>query len=185
MPVYRGIVLTLHSQFNIDIFPEYPARPQTYYAERGIVGKAPELFDEATSTTNVFVPVFPGSQFWIAFAVRPPVPEDQQFFFKLFINGSHIVSWTTGKEEGWKGKTMFGLYERDEGDGRKKVEKRALCFTPPKGEYGREWTDVPDVFDETAVVEIRVFRAHGKKRTTRELERYEDSEYAKQVRGIK
>lgn len=185
MPVYRGIVITLHSQFSIDIFPEFPARPQAYYADRGITKKVPELFDEAESTCNVFVPVFPGSQFWISYTVRQPVPEDQQFFFKLYINGAHIVSWTTGKEEGWKGKTMFALYERDDGTGKKRIEKRALCFTPPDGGYGREWTDVVDALDETAVLEIRVFRAHGKKRAERKVEPFDHSEYAKQVRGIK
>ncbi|PVI04027.1 hypothetical protein DM02DRAFT_669400 [Periconia macrospinosa] len=184
MPVYRGIAITLHSQFNIDIFPEFPARPQAFYAERGIAKKVPELFDEASSTANVFVPVFPGSQFWIAYAVRPPVPEDQQFFFKLFINGAHIVSWATGKDEDWKGKTMFALYERDDGDGKKRVEKRALCFTPPDGGYGQEWTDIVDPFDESAMIEIRVFRAHGKKRVERNVVQFEKSEYAKQVRGV-
>jgi hypothetical protein len=184
MPTYRGIVVTLRSQFDVELLPEFPPRLQQVYTDRGITKTVPPLFDEKTSTCSVYVPVFPGSQFWIGYSVCPPVPEDQQFLFKLFINGAHIVSWSTGKEEGWKGKTMFGLYEIKDEDGNRRVEKRMLCFTTPDGKNGQQWTDVTDAFDEKAVMEIRVYRAHGRKRVEREVEEYDETEYGKNQRGI-
>jgi hypothetical protein len=183
MPKYRGVNIELHSQFDIETFPEYRPRLQDHYTEQGISGKVPSFTDEKTATCSVYIPVLPGSQFWIGYSVSPPVPEDQQFLFKLFINSAHIVSWSTDKEQNWKGKTMFGLYERECGDGRKRVEKRVLCFTPPDPKT-KQWNDVSDAFDEESYMEIRVYRAHASKRTERQVEEYKDTAHGKSRRGI-
>lgn len=183
MPTYRGISLELHSQFDIETIPEYRPRPQEHYAERGLSGKVPPFIDEKSATCSVYVPVLPGSQFWIGYSVAQPVPEDQQFLFKLFINGAHIVSWSTGSKHNWKGKTMFGLFEREYEDGRQRAEKRVLCFTPPNRKT-KQWTDVADAFDEESYMEIRVHRAHGSKRVARQVEGYKDTAHGKNQRGI-
>jgi len=183
MPTYRSINIELHSQFDIETFPEYRPRPQKHYAENGISGSIPRFIDEKTATCSVYVPVLPGSQFWIGYSVSPPVPEDQQFLFKLFINGAHIVSWSTGKEHSWKGKMMFGLYEREFEDGKKRIEKRVLCFTPPDRKT-KKWTDVENAFDENTYMEIRVHRAHGSKRIERQVEEYKNTDHGKSRRGI-
>ncbi|KAI4915254.1 hypothetical protein J4E85_010378 [Alternaria conjuncta] len=166
----RSIDVGLHSQFDIEKLPEY--RP----APRGNSSFTPEPVDEKTSTCSVYVPALPGSTFWIEYAVSPPVPEGHYFLFKLYINGAHVVSWSTGKDEEWQGKTMFGLFESP-GDGgdRKKFEKRVLCFTTK---------DDVNAFDETARVEIRVHRAHGRKRVERQAEEYKQTEHAKTETGI-
>src|ERR1700755_400102 len=123
MPTYRSINLELHSQFDIETLPEFFPRPQSYYAGRGNSTHIPSPFDEKTSTCSVYISVIPASQFWIVYSISPPIPEEQQFLFKLFINGAHIVSWSTGRSDNWKGRTMFALYEREEGgDGKKRVE---------------------------------------------------------------
>lgn len=183
MPTYRSINIELHSQFDIETFPEYRPRSPEYYAEHGVKGPIPPHVDDKTSTCNVYVPVLPGSQFWIGYSVSPPVPDDQLFLFKLFINGAHIVSWSTGKEHGWKGKTMFGLYEREYEHGRTRVEKRVLCFTPPNRKT-KEWSDVADAFDTDAYMEIRIHRAHASKRFMRQVEPYKDTVHGKSRRGI-
>jgi hypothetical protein len=183
MPNYRSINVALHSQFDIETFPEYAPQPQEYYAQRGIAGKVPPLIDEKTATCSVYIPVFPGSQFWISYSVSPPVPDDQQFLFKLFINGAHVVSWSAGRAQDWKGKTMFGLYEKECEDGKKRVEKRVLCFTPPDKKT-KQWTDVIDAFDEDAYMEIRVHRAHRSKRIERDIKEFKDTEHGKRQRGI-
>ncbi|KAF2686091.1 hypothetical protein K458DRAFT_238457, partial [Lentithecium fluviatile CBS 122367] len=180
---YRSINVALHSQFDVEIIPEYRPRPQEFYTERGVEGKVPPLVDEKTPTCSVYIPVLPGSQFWIAYSISPPVPKDQQFLFKLFINGAHIVNWSTGKEQRWEGKTMFGLYERECEDGKKRIEKRVLCFTPPNKKT-KQWTDVTDAFDESACMEIRVHRAHASKRVERKVEDYKDTDHGKSRRGI-
>ncbi|KAF2477074.1 uncharacterized protein BDR25DRAFT_371009 [Lindgomyces ingoldianus] len=172
MPTYRGINIDLHSQFDINTLPEYYPKPQDYYTNLGISATVPRLVEEETSTCSVYIPVLPSSQFWIGYSILPPVPEDQHFLFKLYINNVHIVSWSCGREEKWKGKTMFGLYERGEGeDGKKRIEKRALCFTAVDRQDG-EWKDVVDPFDPDARVEIQVFRASGRKRIPRETKEF-------------
>ncbi|EAT80733.1 hypothetical protein HBI56_227900 [Parastagonospora nodorum] len=180
MPTYRSINIALHSQFDVETLPEYFPLPQKNYPD---THRVPKLIDETTSTCSVYIPVLPGSLFWIGYSVSPPVPVGQYFLFKLYINGAHIVSWSTGEEEEWKGKTMFGLYERPEDeDGRQRLEKRALRFTAMKDK--KKWDDVEDVFDEKMCLEIRVLRAHGRKRIEREVESYEKTEHAGKGKGI-
>jgi hypothetical protein len=168
---YRSIDIGLHSQFDIETLPEYRPDP------RGTSGFTPRYIEEKTSTCSVYVPALPGSMFWIGYSVSPPVPEGHYFLFKLYINGAIIMSWSTGKEEEWHGKTMFGLFESPEDeDGKKRIEKRVLCFTAK---------DSVDVFDETARVEIRVHRADGRKRVQRQAEEYKDTKHAKTGKGIR
>lgn len=183
MPTYRSINVELHSQFDVETLPEYAPQPQSYYESQGISDKVPASIDDETSTRSVYVPVLPGSQFWISYAVSQPISADQHFLFKLFINGAHITSWSSGKNEGWKGKTMFALYEREDAEGKKMVEKRALRFTPPDQDDG-EWKDVINAFDEEAYLEIRIHRAHDRKRIGREFEQYEKTAHSSRRRGI-
>jgi hypothetical protein len=178
MPTYRSINIALHSQFGIETLPEYYPPAQAHYASLGINRTAPKLVDDDTATCSVYIPVLPGSIFWIGYSVSPPVPDGHYFLFKLYVNGAHIVSWSTGKEDKWKGKTMFGLYERAEDeDGKKRVEKRMLCFGPTK--------DVTDAFDDKSCMVIKVHRAHGRKRMGRDLEEYKGTQHAKNAKGIK
>jgi hypothetical protein len=185
MPTYRSINIALHSQFDVQTLPEYFPLPQEEYASRGIDRAVPKYIDDASSTCSVYVPVLPGSTFWIGYSVSPPVPDGHYFLFKLYINGSHIMSFSTGAEDGWKGKTMFGLYgrPRDE-DGKETVEKRVLAFTSPS-DNDKEWDDVRDAFDEKMCMELRVHRAHGRKRAEREMEQYKETQHAQQAKGVR
>ena len=181
---YRSITIELHSQYDIESLPEYS--PPTDFKSDETDGVVPLKVDRKSATRSTYVPVFPGSQFWISYCVNPPFPPDGvQFLFKLFINEEHIMNWSCGQEEEWKGKTVFGLYEREnEEDGKKRIEKRVLCFTPPTRKTG-EWEDVTNVLDAKAYIEIRVHRAHGRKRIAREMEQYGSTPHAKNGRGIR
>jgi hypothetical protein len=184
MPIYRSINVALHSQFDLEALPEYYPLLQEHYTSRGVTQTVPKLIEYASSTCSVYVPVLPGSTFWIGYSISPPVPQGHYFLFKLHINGAHIVSWSCGGEEGWRGKTMFGLYERAEDeDGKRKVEKRVLRFTSPN-EKDNTWDDVRDLFDEKMCLEIKVHRAHGRKRVEREMEVYDETRHAKNTKGI-
>ena len=178
---YRSIDIGLHSQFDIETLPEYYPDPRDYYIARGITGFTPELLDDKASTCSVYVPAYPGSTFWIGYSVSPPVPESHYFLFKLYIDGAYVTSWSAGKAENWKGKTMFALFEtpQDECD-KKRIEKRVLCFTMSGS--GR---DTVDVFDETARVEVRVHRADGRKRVERRAEEYKNTQHAKDAKGVR
>jgi hypothetical protein len=182
---HRSIDTTLHSQLDIDKLPEYYPNPKDHYNDYGITSFAPDPSDSKKPACSVFVPALPGSAFWISYLVSPPVPDEQYFLFKLYIDGAHITNWSTGKTEGWRGKTMFALFESPEdADGRQRIEKRMLCFAPPE-EKGKDWGEVVDMFDETACVEIRVHRADARKRIQRHVETYGDTQHVNKGKGIK
>lgn len=189
MPTYRSINVALHSQFDIESLPEYYTPPHQHPPStsqaRGASAISP-LVDDTTSTCSVYIPVLPGSQFWIAYSVSPPVPEGHYFLFKLFVDGIAVVSWSTGREEGWEGKCVFGLFE-DDGDGvgnmrRGRVGKRVFCFSALRKDEG---TGTEDMFDESKRIEIRVHRASGRKRVEREMEVFEQTALAKKAEGIR
>ena len=178
---YRSINVGLHSQFDIETLPEYHPGPRDHYVARGITGFTPEFVDNKASTCSVYVPIYPGSTFWIGYSVSPPVPKGHYFLFKLYIGGAYVTSWSTGKAENWQGKTMFGLFETSEDEnGKTRIEKRVLCFTPPG--YER---NIVGLFDEEARVEIRIHRAGGRKRVERQAEEYKETEHAKTGKGIR
>ena len=71
---------------------------------------------------------------------------------------------------------MFGLFESPENkEGKKFVERRSLFFGNVKKSVGN---------DPTAYMEIRVHRANGRKRITRQLEEFEKTSHALHGRGI-
>ncbi|MCJ1315622.1 hypothetical protein MMC15_000942 [Xylographa vitiligo] len=82
------------------------------------------------------------------------------YYFKLSLNGDHVASWGCGKQEGYAGKTMFGLYRGAEGG----IERRAFSFAeqdgPGKGPHGE-------------TMEIKVYRAKGRKKITPEFDCHE------------
>ena len=71
---------------------------------------------------------------------------------------------------------MFGLFESPENkEGKKFVERRSLFFGDVKKSVGS---------DPTAYMEVRVHRANGRKRITRQLEEFEKTFHALHGRGI-
>jgi hypothetical protein len=185
MPTYRSINLVLHSQFDIQTLPEYYPLPHEHYTFHGIARTVPKYVDDVSWTCSVYIPVLPGSTFWIVYSVSAPVPKGYYFLLKLYINGAHVLSWSAGKEQGWKGKTMFGLYDRpgDQAD-KAGVEKRVLCFTSPNDE-GKDLNNAKDQFDEKMCMEIKVHRAHGRKRVEREIELYDNTQRASATKEVK
>jgi hypothetical protein len=151
MPTYRGITLTLHSQFDILPLPEYalpPASPLT------IAGDA--------DVPHILTPFLPGSHFWLSYTIAPPVPTSQFFLFKLSINGKKLVSWCAGGEEGYEGKVVCGLFEGGNGVW---VERRAFRFAM---DGGRE--------DGGGCIEVDVHRAGGRRRVARRVEPWCESD---------
>ncbi|KAL9042824.1 MAG: hypothetical protein Q9180_000305 [Flavoplaca navasiana] len=159
MPVYRNITINLVSQFDILNIPEY-APPAT---SDDPFSTSPALVDK--SLVSCYVPTYPLSQFWFSYSISPPHPPKALYYFKLFINGASVVSWGCGEKDGFKGRTMYALYDS-----------------------GYSWMGVPDVAARTftfandsitqqsmsntltQLMEIRVYRARGQKRIRPQLE---------------
>ena len=157
MPTYRSITASLVSQFDLMVIPEYPP-PETRQDHHSTL---PTLISEELSLISVFIPTYSGSQFWISYSIAPPYPPKALFYFKLFLNGACVVSWGCGKDDGYKGKTVFGLYKSDaDEEGESGIQKRILCF--------REESRGSD--DD--ILEMKVYRCKGRRPCSPTLECY-------------
>jgi hypothetical protein len=177
MPTYRSITLSLVSQFDILTIPEYapPATPKDPFSN------APTLIDPKHSTVSVYIPTYPASQFWLSYSISPPHPPKALYYFKLYINNNLIVSWGCGEEDGYKGKTIFGLFDSSVGGANMKqstIERRVLCFAPDAGDGGNRKFASDDLGE---VMEIRVFRSKGRKRVQPDLQEYQSQPGAAHV----
>lgn len=149
MPTYRSITISLVSQFDIMTIPEY-APPN---APKGSDSTLPVLVDPGHSLVSVYIPTYPSSQFWISYSIAPPHPPKALYYFKLFLYGSCVVSWGCSEEDGYKGRTMFALFDSGETyKGHALLERRALSFGPESAA-------------DANFMEIKVYRSKGRKRT--------------------
>lgn len=159
MPVYRNITINLVSQFDILNIPEYapPVTPDDPFS------RASALVDN--SLVSCYVPTYPLSQFWFSYSISAPHPPKALYYFKLFINGASVVSWGCGERNGFKGSTMYGLF--DSGDRWMSMPYVAA----------RAFTFATDATTQQAMsntlgqaMEIKVYRARGRKRVKPDLE---------------
>ncbi|KAL8988722.1 MAG: hypothetical protein Q9177_002248 [Variospora cf. flavescens] len=159
MPAYRNITINLVSQFDILNIPEYA--PPTPFDDP--FSAPPALADK--SLVSCYIPIYPLSQFWLSYSISAPHPPKALYYFKLFINGACVVSWGCGEENGFKGKTTYGLF--DSGDrwmGEPGVDVRAFTFAcGTSTRYAMH--GIPG-----QMMEVRVYRSRGRKRTRPELE---------------
>lgn len=157
MPTYRTITISLVSQFDIMTIPEYepPKVPNDPFSE------APVLVDAAKSLVSVYIPTYPSSQFWIYYSIAPPYPPKALFYFKLFLNGSCVVSWGCGERDDYKGRTMFAMSDSGQSwMGQPVIERRAMCFVSP--EEAASPVHASNSFED--VMELKVYRSKGRKR---------------------
>ena len=155
MPTYRSITTSVISQHGIFSLPEYP--PPT--VPNDPFSTLPTLCDQDRALVSVYIPAYPSSQFWVRYSIAPPYPPKALYYFKLFLKGTCVISWGCGEEDGYEGRTMFGLY--DSGDcwmGETGIERRVLCF----GRGAKPGENV--AVDSKDVMEIKIYRAKGRMR---------------------
>ncbi|KAI9796963.1 MAG: hypothetical protein M1833_005909 [Piccolia ochrophora] len=151
---YRSISLSLISQFDILSVPEL-APPENISISDA---NTDDTNNEAASTVDVYIPTYPLSQFWLAYTVSPPHPPGVIYYFKLYLNDIHVVSWGTSRENGYSGKTMFGLFDGGQDwTGEQCVERHVLCFGDGQQQARED------------IIEVRVFRAKGRVRLAKSL----------------
>ncbi|EME87389.1 uncharacterized protein MYCFIDRAFT_75249 [Pseudocercospora fijiensis CIRAD86] len=163
MPSYQGIRVSLQSQYDALVLPEYS--PPTSAASHQSSEQTAKAVADSNHVAEVYVPMYAGSQFWILYSCpRPDVtspPKDKDttrfYYFKLVINGKVVLSWGCGAENDFSGRVTFGLYESEvAGFGGVTVEKRGFFF--PAGKDVDRKGMLADSF------EIRVYRAKGRRR---------------------
>jgi len=143
MPEHKGIHITLVSQYDAMLIPEYHSPDESDdFAER----------EPGVRAVDTYVSNYAASQFWIRYACDESTkePETRFLYFKLYVNGVLSVAWGCGAQDEWEGKTHF--VPKDVGR-----EKLGLFF--PRNAEG-----VP----EAPALEIRVYRAKARRRQERQ-----------------
>ncbi|KAL8826378.1 MAG: hypothetical protein Q9191_003836 [Dirinaria sp. TL-2023a] len=155
MPTYRSITIAVVTQHDIYNLPEYP--PPS--APNDPFSSPPTLINEERALVSVYIPTFPGSQFWITYSIAPPYPPKALYYFKLYLKGKCVVSWGCDEEHGYRGRTMFAFYDSgEECMGEPAVERRVLCFNAPKKKENLLLDDRGDL------MEIKIYRAKARQR---------------------
>ncbi|KAI9812161.1 MAG: hypothetical protein M1827_004827 [Pycnora praestabilis] len=194
MPTYRSITLSLISQFDMLTIPEYappthspsttatvppnlsssndPTANLTNTTTTTMIPFPPTLINPALSLVSIYIPTYANSQFWLRYSIAAPHPPHALYYFKLFIDNTHIVSWGCGEGNQWRGKCMFGLFDGGEDWMRERsVEKRIFRFARDDvGGGGNGESREEGGTKEGSVMEIRVFRAKGRVRVGKVLE---------------
>ncbi|KAI5370212.1 hypothetical protein Slin15195_G010900 [Septoria linicola] len=168
MPSYRGIEVSLQSQHDALSLPEFTLEDNPRHAPQygsGSFAYTPFEAPEIPAVIEAYAPVYLGSQFWIMFRCAPPVePEVRYYYFKWAVNGKCILSWGCGQSDKFSGRIGFGIFAGTGTDceGQPMIEKRAFTF--------------PTLDENTAgsSFEIRVYRAKGRRREDREIERWQE-----------
>ena len=170
MPSYRSITMSLISQYDICALSEYaPPRPSS--DDPFVTYQGPKFIDVTKSIVSVYVPRYPGSQFWLRYSIQPPHPPKALYYFKMYVNGKEFVSWGCGENEEYKGKTMWGHYDTGiEWMGERTIERRVLCFSGD--DVALQHGEAPD--DSKYALEIRVYRAKGRKQIVPQVDRLTD-----------
>lgn len=79
---------------------------------------------------------------------------------------------------------MFGLFEKPgENNSKSEIEKRVLCFSALNG--GSDKDESKDTSKPKGPdMEVRIFRAHGRKKVARKVEQFENTPHTKPGRKI-
>ncbi len=162
MPTFCAVNTELASQFDAGLIQEFApvtGDKTTSSGDSASKSDANIVFvDKAKSLMSVFIPVYPGSQFWLAYTITGQVPPGMIYFFKFFIKDKHIVSWGITEEQNYAGKLMFKLDQarRSRGGTSGVMVRYVLRFAAQKPSNG-EPMEVDDF------LELRVYRSHGRK----------------------
>ena len=96
---------------------------------------------------------------------EPAVVESQWYYFKLFLNGRHVTSWGTDCHKNPKGQVMRGLFEPSD---RWNYKSAGIVYknmgTESRPFIFAQETDTGSAATDGGVIEVRVFRALGRRR---------------------
>ncbi|TEY80430.1 hypothetical protein BOTCAL_0038g00290 [Botryotinia calthae] len=194
MPAHKGIKLQIISQWELKMHPEFPHPESTQFtfrspkldkeafeghghspATKSNDSKADRLLGRQSSIISVYIPSASGSRFFIRYNVGGAADQGPWFYFKLYMNGRHVTSWGTNTKNRPSGQVMRALFEPgiewDYKEGKTTyknpgTEYRPFFFSQENGDCAAA--------DDGGLLEIRVFRARGRKRRNPQLVQYKD-----------
>ncbi|OBT71345.1 hypothetical protein VF21_09763 [Pseudogymnoascus sp. 05NY08] len=178
MPSCRGITLSITSALDSKVYPEFPHPETSQFQNSGSSAlsgnntKATSSLpskeqsgnnapDSSNPYASVYIPSLPGTRFVVQYSIDPPHTDGANVFLKLFMNGRHVTSWGIDPRTMPVGRAMLGLFEAD-----KKLKSKALIPNPAETKpfyFNDQKRDV-SAAENGGVIEVRVFRACGKRR---------------------
>ncbi|KAK6605363.1 hypothetical protein H4I95_05169 [Botrytis cinerea] len=194
MPAHKGIKLQIISQWELKMHPEFPHPESTQFtfrspkldkeafeghghspATKSSDSKADRLLGRQSSIISVYIPSASGSRFFIRYNVGGAAHEGPWFYFKLYMNGRHVTSWGTNTKNRPSGQVMRALFEPgiewDYMEGKTTYKNPGTEYRPFF--FSRE-NEACAAADDGGLIEIRVFRARGRKRRNPQLVQYKD-----------
>ncbi|CCD49559.1 hypothetical protein BofuT4_P099360.1 [Botrytis cinerea T4] len=194
MPAHKGIKLQIISQWELKMHPEFPHPESTQFtfrspkldkeafeghghspATKSSDSKADRLLGRQSSIISVYIPSASGSRFFIRYNVGGAAHEGPWFYFKLYMNGRHVTSWGTNTKNRPSGQVMRALFEPgiewDYKEGKTTYKNPGTEYRPFF--FSRE-NEACAAADDGGLIEIRVFRARGRKRRNPQLVQYKD-----------
>lgn len=102
-----------------------------------------------------------GTRFVVQYSIDPPHTDGINVYLKLFMNGRHVTSWGIDPRTMPVGRAMLGLFEAD-----KKLKSKVLIPNPAETKpfYFNDQKREVSAAENGGVIEVRVFRACGKRR---------------------
>ncbi|KAF5873458.1 uncharacterized protein Bfra_004918 [Botrytis fragariae] len=194
MPAHKGIKLHVISQWELKMHPEFPHPESTQFtfrspkldkeafeghghspATKSNDSKADRLLGRQSSIISVYIPSASGSRFFIRYNVGGAADQGPWFYFKLYMNGRHVTSWGTNTKNRPSGQVMRALFEPGvEWD----YKEGKTTYKNPGTEYRPFFFSQEDgdcaAADDGGLIEIKVFRARGRKRRNPQLAQYKD-----------
>jgi hypothetical protein len=82
MVKFRGIEISIVSQFDIRKIPEFVA----------MSNRDPFAPDDK-ATASCYVPIYPGSQLWFEYSLDGPHPPNASYLFKILHNSRFVTSF--------------------------------------------------------------------------------------------
>ncbi|KAI6379784.1 hypothetical protein MCOR25_001915 [Pyricularia grisea] len=200
MPSFRGIEISLVTvtDINSTCLPEFPHpdgssfKLQQQHAgpddTRPARSASRSCAPKPNPRISVYVPSQPNTKFFFDYRVTklppstPEAPETKYLFFKVFINGRHIVAWGIDLRKVTSGSAYRALYgpgrhyQHFSEDGKTVmtqpgIEARYFWFLSDAGTFGQN-SSVKSVAEDGGLIEVQVFRAKGRTSRTPVLDPY-------------
>ncbi|KAL3419606.1 hypothetical protein PVAG01_08104 [Phlyctema vagabunda] len=184
MPIHKGVQISVISQWELSIHPEFP-HPETSEHKKEFEEKKKRSIPTTAlseslvhSSVSVYIPSVKGARFWLRYSVlEPQAQECKLWYFKLYMNGRHISSWGIDTKQDTSGQVMRGLFEpssrwnfKEKGRlyKRKGTESRPFFFSN-QGEAQSAAIDGGSIM-------VIVYRAKGRRRRIAEIEGFKNQD---------
>ena len=210
MPTFKGIKLTIVSQWELRTHPEFPHPDcSTQFTNRNSAiedstvspdngqrrvwsgeSKADRILGREESSISCYIPSLSGNQtillslpqtnsaigarFWLRYSIEEAAAVKSSFYyFKLFMNGRHITSWGTNTKTRPSGQIMKALFDPSD---RWNYQHEGVIYknngTEARSFFFNNNVDPISAAGDGGLIEVRVYRAFGRRRKLPEPAEY-------------